>query len=199
MAERVAVVGLGYVGLPVAIGFGAHLPDTVGFDIDASRVDELKKGHDRTAEFSDEEMKEATVVFTSDVSDLKTCTFFIVCVPTPITKNRQPDLSALRASSLTVAKALKPGDVVVYESTVYPGVTEEFCGPILEQATGLRCGVDFHLGYLRSVSIQGIKNTRLNVSSRWFRAGMTQHSARCDRVRNGGDRWCASRLFDSSR
>ena len=89
MAERVAVVGLGYVGLPVAIGFGAHLPDTVGFDIDASRVDELKKGHDRTAEFSDEEMKEATVVFTSDVSDLKTCTFLLSVYrhPSPKTAN----------------------------------------------------------------------------------------------------------------
>ena len=147
MTERVAVVGLGYVGLPVAIGFGNHFEGTVGFDIDPSRVEELQTGYDRTAEFTTDEMANAQVTYTSDVADLKDCTFFIVCVPTPITKNRQPDLGALRASSKTVAQVLKKGDVVVYESTVYPGVTEDFCGPILEAETGLVCGEDFFLGY----------------------------------------------------
>ena len=147
MSEKVAVIGLGYVGLPVAIGFAQHFEGTVGFDIDEVRVQELRDGHDRTDEFTDAEMKGVKAVFTSSVDDLSGCNFFIVCVPTPITKNRQPDLGALRAASRTVAKALKPGDVVVYESTVYPGVTEEVCGPILEAETGLVCGKDFHLGY----------------------------------------------------
>ena len=147
MTERVAVVGLGYVGLPVAIGFGNHFKGTVGFDIDSSRVDELRSGRDRTAEFTVEEMAATHVHFTSEVQDMADCTFFIVCVPTPITKNRQPDLGALRAASKTVAKVLKKGDVVVYESTVYPGVTEDFCGPILEAETGLKSGRDFFLGY----------------------------------------------------
>jgi UDP-N-acetyl-D-galactosamine dehydrogenase len=131
----------------VAIGFGNHFEGTVGFDIDASRVQELRDGADRTGEFSESEMAESRVQFTCETQDMKECTFFIVCVPTPITKNRQPDLGALRAASKTVAQVLKKGDVVVYESTVYPGVTEEFCGPILEEATGMVAGTDFFLGY----------------------------------------------------
>jgi UDP-N-acetyl-D-galactosamine dehydrogenase len=147
MSERIAVVGLGYVGLPVAIGFGHRTEGTIGFDIDATRVEELQSGYDRTAEFTADEMASVGVRFTCDANDMKECTFYIVCVPTPITKNRQPNLNALRSASKTVAQVLKKGDIVVYESTVYPGVTEEVCGPILEELTGLVSGQDFFLGY----------------------------------------------------
>ncbi len=146
MEERIAMVGLGYVGLPVALGFGRHFP-TVAFDIDTKRVQELREGIDRTQEASQEELEQSNCIFTSDPADLAGCTFFIVAVPTPIDEAKQPDLRALEAASHTVGGALKPGAVVVYESTVYPGVTEEVCGPILEAASGLQRGRDFTLGY----------------------------------------------------
>jgi UDP-N-acetyl-D-galactosamine dehydrogenase len=146
MGERIAMVGLGYVGLPVALGFGRHFP-TVAFDIDAKRVQELRDGIDRTQEASREELRQSSCTFTADPADLSGCTFFIVAVPTPIDEAKQPDLRALEAASRTVGGALEPGAVVVYESTVYPGVTEEICGPILEAVSGLQRGRDFTLGY----------------------------------------------------
>ena len=145
--ERIAVIGLGYVGLPVAISFGKKLP-TVGFDIRPRRIDELKQGHDDTREVTAEQLASAAhLELTADPARLATCTFFIVAVPTPIDGNNRPDLGPMISASKTLAPHLKRGDVVVYESTVYPGVSEDVCGPILDAGSGLRNGVDFFLGY----------------------------------------------------
>ena len=147
MSERVAVIGLGYVGLPVALAFARTHPVTVGFDINPVRVTELKDGFDRTGEVSSDELKASTLQVTDDATALQGTTFFVITVPTPIDEHKQPDLTPVRKASETVARALSRGAVVVYESTVYPGVTEEFCGPILERLSGLKAGVDFFLGY----------------------------------------------------
>ncbi len=144
--ERVAVVGLGYVGLPVAVGF-AEVAETVGFDIDASRVAELKKGYDRTGEIETDRLQASSIEITDDPEALSGATFFVITVPTPIDSERRPNLNAVKAASRTVAKALTPGAVVVYESTVWPGLTEEICGPLLEAESGLVRGKDFFLGY----------------------------------------------------
>ncbi len=145
--RRIAVVGLGYVGLPVACAFARAGFTVVGFDIDRDRVAELKLGQDRTREVGPEDLKHATLKMTHDAADLEAADFFIVTVPTPIDEARQPDLSILLAASRTVGAVLKPGDVVVYESTVYPGATEEDCLPVLEAASGLVGGTDFAVGY----------------------------------------------------
>jgi|MudIll2142460700_1097286.scaffolds.fasta_scaffold00918_5 UDP-N-acetyl-D-galactosamine dehydrogenase len=145
--EKIAVIGLGYVGLPVAISFGRRLP-TIGFDIRQRRIDELKKGHDDTLEVTSEQLASAKhLEMTADASKLADCTFYIVAVPTPIDDNNRPDLGPMISASKTIAPHVKKGDIVVYESTVYPGVTEEICGPILDQISGLKNGVDFFLGY----------------------------------------------------
>ena len=145
--EKIAVIGLGYVGLPVAIAFGKKLA-TIGFDIRQRRVDELKKGHDDTLEVTDEQLTSASQLeLTADPSKLAECTFYIVAVPTPIDGNNRPDLGPMISASKTIGPHLRPGDVVVYESTVYPGVTEEICGPILDEKSGLKNGVDYFLGY----------------------------------------------------
>ncbi|HUQ07628.1 MAG TPA: nucleotide sugar dehydrogenase, partial [Kofleriaceae bacterium] len=145
--EKIAVIGLGYVGLPVAISFGRKLP-TVGFDIRQKRIDELLKGHDETAETTADDLRSSTKLeLTADPKRLHDCTFFIVAVPTPIDNNNRPDLSPMISASRTIGPHLKKGDVVCYESTVYPGVTEDVCGPILEQLSGLKAGQDFFLGY----------------------------------------------------
>ncbi|HUS62647.1 MAG TPA: Vi polysaccharide biosynthesis UDP-N-acetylglucosamine C-6 dehydrogenase TviB, partial [Acidimicrobiales bacterium] len=130
--EKIAVIGLGYVGLPVAIAFGRKLP-TVGFDIRQKRIDELKKGIDDTLEVAGDDLKSAKMLeLTADPSKLADCTFFIVAVPTPIDGNNRPDLGPSLSATRTVGPHLKKGDCVVYESTWYPGVTEEICGPILD-------------------------------------------------------------------
>lgn len=144
--RTVSVVGLGYVGLPVAVAFGTFYR-TVGFDVSADRIRELEGGFDRTHEMTPEQLKSTDVFFTNKVEDLKQADFHVVAVPTPIDVANQPDLDPLFRASETVGKALKSGDVVVYESTVYPGATEDGCVPILEQASGLECGVDFKVGY----------------------------------------------------
>lgn len=144
--ERIAVIGLGYVGLPVALSFGRKVA-TVGFDIRAKRIEELKSGHDETREVTSEQLKAANKLeLTADPARLAECTFYIVAVPTPIDNNNRPDLGPMISASRTVGPHLKKGDIVVFESTVYPGVTEEVCGPILEEKCGLRCGIDFFLG-----------------------------------------------------
>ncbi|WP_018231917.1 nucleotide sugar dehydrogenase [Thioalkalivibrio thiocyanodenitrificans] len=147
MTERVGVIGLGYVGLPVALGFARHYPDTVGFDVSERRVRTLGEGCDHTGEVTPNELAAASVRFTTDPADLQGVTFFVVTVPTPIDDNRQPDLRPVMAACETVGRALSPGAVVVFESTVYPGVTEEVCGPILARVSGLAQGRDFKLGY----------------------------------------------------
>jgi UDP-N-acetyl-D-galactosamine dehydrogenase len=146
-ARRIAVIGLGYVGLPVAVAMARRFPGTLGFDIDAAKVARLAAGEDRTGELDAETLRDTGLKLTTDPGELKQADFFIVAVPTPIDRQRKPDLEPLRAASRTVGAALSPGAIVVYESTVYPGVTEEVCAPILEQASGLRAGVDFKLGY----------------------------------------------------
>ena len=144
--EKIAVIGLGYVGLPVALSMANKYP-TVGFDVNQARVAALRAGNDETKEVAADVLEGSQLRYSADVEDLKDCTFFIVAVPTPIDDNKRPDLGPLAAASRTVGKALKKGDVVVYESTVYPGVTEDFCGPILAEVSGLSCGTDFFLGY----------------------------------------------------
>jgi UDP-N-acetyl-D-glucosamine/UDP-N-acetyl-D-galactosamine dehydrogenase len=145
--EKIGVVGLGYVGLPVALAFARKFPGTIGFDINTARVAELARHHDRTGETSEAELQAAGLRVTSSIEDLKGCTFFVVAVPTPVDETKRPDLTPLLKASETVGKALTKGAVVVYESTVYPGVTEDDCGPVLERVSGLKCGVDFTLGY----------------------------------------------------
>ncbi|OOG23882.1 UDP-N-acetyl-D-galactosamine dehydrogenase [Thioalkalivibrio denitrificans] len=147
MSEKVGVIGLGYVGLPVALGFARHYPDTVGFDISERRVTTLRGGHDFTGEVTPEELEAVSIRYTTDPADLEGVTFFVVTVPTPIDDNRQPDLRPVISACETVGRVLSRGAVVVFESTVYPGVTEEVCGPILARLSGLEQGKDFKLGY----------------------------------------------------
>lgn len=144
--RKVAVVGLGYVGLPIAVAFGKR-GEVVGFDINKIKINELRKGFDRTGEVSEGDLKSARIQFTSEPADLKAADFIIVAVPTPINEALQPDLTALRKSSELIGANLSPGSIVVFESTVYPGATEEVCQPILEKISGMKCGVDFKLGY----------------------------------------------------
>ncbi len=144
--RKIGVVGLGYVGLPVAVAFG-KLGRVIGFDINESRIEELKSGHDRTREIKSEDLKHTDIMFTNDKEDLKAADFIIVSVPTPINIHKQPDLGPLHKASETVGSILKKGMIIVYESTVFPGATEEECLPILEAQSGLTGGVDFHIGY----------------------------------------------------
>ena len=142
----VAVIGLGYVGLPLAVAFAEHF-DVIGFDINQGRVAELEAGNDRTLEVDNERLQEADMVFSSDPADIERAKVIVVAVPTPIDKNRRPDLTPVVGASTLVGKHLTKGSIVVYESTVYPGVTDDVCGPILEKESGLVCGEDFFLGY----------------------------------------------------
>lgn len=144
---NLAIIGLGYVGLPLAVEFGKKRP-VLGFDINHARIDALKQGHDATLEVDDEELASATnLSYSADIEDLKKCNVFIVTVPTPIDEHNQPDLTPLVKASETIGKVLKKGDIVIYESTVYPGATEEDCVPVLEQVSGLKFNQDFYAGY----------------------------------------------------
>lgn len=144
---KIAIIGLGYVGLPLAVEFGKQLP-VVGFDIQQKRIHELQSGQDHTLEVSPEELKQAIhLSYSANLDDLHSCNFFIVTVPTPIDDYKQPDLTPLIKASTSIGKVLKKGDVVVYESTVYPGATEEACIPVLEQVSGLKFNQDFFAGY----------------------------------------------------
>lgn len=144
--RKVSVIGLGYVGLPVAVAFG-KIRRTIGFDIFQRRIAELRDGYDRTGEVTEAELAAADIFFTDSIDDLRLANFHIVAVPTPVDDARQPDLTPMLLASETVGKALKKGDIVVYESTVYPGATEEVCVPVLEKFSGLCCGTDFTVGY----------------------------------------------------
>jgi len=145
--RKISVIGLGYVGLPVAVAFARAGVPVIGFDIDKTRVEELRAGHDRTHEVGRSDLGHTSLTYAHDASALKAADFFIVTVPTPIDTANRPDLSAMLAASRTVAGVLKKGDIVVYESTVYPGAVEEDCVPILEQVSGLKAGKDFTVGY----------------------------------------------------
>jgi UDP-N-acetyl-D-galactosamine dehydrogenase len=145
--RKIAVIGLGYVGLPVAVAFAREGFTVTGFDIDASRIRELEGGQDRTREVETPDLKHPSLKFTADAAALVASDFFIVTVPTPIDEARQPDLRAMFEASRLVGRVLKKGDIVVYESTVYPGAVEEECAPILQQCSGLKVGSDFNVGY----------------------------------------------------
>ncbi|MGB8042621.1 MAG: nucleotide sugar dehydrogenase [Pseudolabrys sp.] len=145
--RKIAVIGLGYVGLPVAVAFARSGVPVIGFDIDCKRVEELRAGRDRTLEVKPSDLKQARLRFDHETSSLVEADFYIVTVPTPIDGARRPDLGAVLSASGTVGKALKRGDIVVYESTVYPGTIEEECLPVLEKASGLAGGRDFTVGY----------------------------------------------------
>ena len=147
MKRRVSVIGLGYVGLPVATTFAGTGAPVVAFDIDARRIAELARGHDRTGEVDPAALKAPGLKFTADPKDLAAADFHIVTVPTPIDASKQPNLEPLKSASATIGAHLKKGDIVVYESTVYPGVTEEVCIPALEKASGLKWKTDFNVGY----------------------------------------------------
>lgn len=142
----VAVIGLGYVGLPLAVALADHVP-TTGFDIDEGRIDQLRRGHDRTNEVSSARLGATGLELTARVEETAGHDVYIVTVPTPVDPDNEPDLGPLRAACRSVGGVIRPGAIVVFESTVYPGVTESVCGPLLEQVSGLRCGVDFFLGY----------------------------------------------------
>ena len=147
MSTRIAIIGLGYVGFPLAVEFGKNIP-TLGFDIDTSRIAELNSGFDRTQEVTAKQLKASvSLTFSSNAADLSTCNTFIVTVPTPIDHFKKPDLTPLLKASEMIGKALKKGDLVIYESTVYPGCTEEDCVPVLEQFSGLKFNEDFFCGY----------------------------------------------------
>ena len=159
--KKIAIIGLGYVGLPLAVEFGKKRP-VIGFDINEARIRELQNGHDRTLEVEDDELKTASQLsYSSDLSVLKEASIFIVTVPTPVNEYKQPDLTPLKKASETVGKALSDGDIVIYESTVYPGCTEEDCVPILQKVSGLKFNRDFFCGYSPERINPGDKQHRL--------------------------------------
>ena len=146
---KIAIIGLGYVGMPLAAAFSSKFK-VFGFDLNSTRINELKSGFDRTLELDESAMKkvlESGMSFSTELDSIKEANFFIVTVPTPIDEHKNPDLSPLKGASTSVAKVLKKGDIVVFESTVYPGASQEFCVPILESISGLKLGVDFEIGY----------------------------------------------------
>jgi UDP-N-acetyl-D-glucosamine/UDP-N-acetyl-D-galactosamine dehydrogenase len=147
MNEKIAVIGLGYVGLPLAVALARSHASVLGFDINAKRIAELRQFKDRTNEIAEHELQNSTIRFSDQENEISQCSFFIVTVPTPIDENKNPDLRPLEMASKMIGRHLKAGDVVVYESTVYPGVTEDVCGAILEATSGLKSGIDFKLGY----------------------------------------------------
>ena len=159
--KTLAVIGLGYVGLPLAVEFGKKY-NVIGFDIFKQRIDELKKGYDRTLEVEKDELQSAkNLNFTTNLEDLRAAQIYIVTVPTPIDQYNKPDLTPLLKASSSVGKVLKKGDIVIYESTVYPGCTEEDCVPILERESGLKFNVDFFCGYSPERINPGDKQHRL--------------------------------------
>ena len=144
--EKISLVGLGYVGMPIAVAF-ARKVNVVGYDLNTAKIDLYKNGIDPTNEVGDEVIKNTTVEFTSDETKLKEAKFHIVAVPTPVNDDHTPDLSPVEGASRILGRNLTKGSIVVFESTVYPGVTEDICVPILEKESGLKCGVDFKIGY----------------------------------------------------
>ncbi|MFT3758278.1 Vi polysaccharide biosynthesis UDP-N-acetylglucosamine C-6 dehydrogenase TviB [Thauera sp.] len=163
---KLAIIGLGYVGLPLAVEF-AKQRNVLGFDINQARIDALKGGHDATLEVSDAELREATGLrYSANAQELAACNVFIVTVPTPIDEHKQPDLTPLVKASETIGKVLKKGDIVIYESTVYPGATEEDCVPVLEKHSGLRFNADFFAGYSPERINPGDKEHRVSTISK---------------------------------
>jgi len=172
--EKISLVGLGYVGMPIAVAF-AKKADVIGFDISEEKIELYKSGIDPTKEVGDEAIKETTVEFTADESKLKEAKFHIVAVPTPVNADHTPDLRPVESASRTVGRNLTKGSIVVFESTVYPGVTEEICIPILEKESGMKCGVDFKVGYSPERINPGDKVHRLETIVKVV-AGMDEES-----------------------
>ena len=174
--KKIAIIGLGYVGLPLAVEFGKKR-EVIGFDINKDRIIELKKNNDPTLEITKQEFEDSIYLsFTTNLNDLKDCNIFIVTVPTPIDKHKKPDLTALEKSSDTIGSVLKKGDIVIYESTVYPGATEEICVPILERQSGLIFNKDFYCGYSPERINPGDKKHRI-VNIKKVTAGSTPEIA----------------------
>jgi len=144
--EKISVVGLGYVGMPIAVAFSKKV-DVIGFDLNSKKIEQYKNGVDPTREVGEEAIRQTTVEFTADETKLKEAKFHVVAVPTPINADKTPDLKPIEGVSKTIGRNLTKGSIVVYESTVYPGVTEDICIPILEKESGLKCGTDFKVGY----------------------------------------------------
>lgn len=172
--EKISLIGLGYVGLPIAVAF-AKKAEVIGFDISKEKIELYKSGIDSTKEVGDEEIRKTTVDFTADEERIKEAKFHIVAVPTPVNSDHTPDLSPVESASRLVAKNLTPGSIVVFESTVYPGVTEEICIPILEKISGLKCGEDFKVGYSPERINPGDKVHRLETIVKVV-AGMDEES-----------------------
>ena len=179
--EKIAVIGLGYVGLPVAVALAKAFEQVVGLDISQRRVDALLKMEDWTGEISSAELQKSTLKVTSDAKQIGDASFYIVTVPTPIDAERRPDLSPLEGACSFIGMNMKPGAVVVFESTVYPGVTEEFCGPLLEKYSGLKRGTDFKLGYSPERINPGDKQHRLETITKIISA---EDSSTLDRLKN---------------
>ena len=158
--EKVSLVGLGYVGMPIAVAFAKKIK-VVGFDLNAAKIDLYKKGIDPTNEVGNDVIANTTVEFTADASKLKEAKFHIVAVPTPVNDDHTPDLSPVEGASRILGQNLTKGSVVVFESTVYPGVTEDICVPILEKESGLKCGVDFNLRHISKLVIHRRELTRV--------------------------------------
>ena len=144
--EKLALVGLGYVGMPIAVEFAKHIK-VIGYDLNARKIEQYRNGFDPTNEVGSEGIRNTTVEFTADETRLREAKFIIVAVPTPVKEDNSPDLGPVEGASAIVGRNLTPGSIVVFESTVYPGVTEDVCLPIIERESGLRCGVDFKIGY----------------------------------------------------
>ena len=160
---RIAIIGLGYVGLPLAVEFG-KLFNVKGYDLNPQRIEELNNNIDNTFEMESNEISSSKVCFTSNKNELVDCNTFIVTVPTPINENNEPDLIPLKNATETISGVIKKGDIVIYESTVYPGATEEFCIPIIEEISGLKYNQDFSEGYSPERIYQGDKEHRLLIS-----------------------------------
>ena len=173
--EKIALVGLGYVGMPIAVAFAKKV-DVVGFDLNAAKIELYKNGIDPTREVGDEAIKASTVEFTADETKLREAKFHIVAVPTPVNDDHTPDLSPVEGASTILGRNLTKGSVVVFESTVYPGVTEDVCVPILEKESGLKCGVDFKIGYSPERINPGDKVHRLETITKIV-SGMDEESA----------------------
>lgn len=166
---NLSVIGLGYVGMPLAVAFAKHL-NVIGYDLNSAKIDLYKSGIDPTKEVGDDAIKNTTIQFTTNPEDLRKAKFHIIAVPTPINQDKTPDFKPIIGSSTILGQNLTKGSVVVYESTVYPGVTEDICIPILEKESGLKCGVDFKIGYSPERINPGDKLHRLENIKKLFPA-----------------------------
>lgn len=176
--EKLSLVGLGYVGMPIAVEFAKRGIDVIGYDLNAAKIDLYKQGVDPTREVGNKAVEQSTVVFTADASELKNAKFHIVAVPTPVNADHTPDLTPVEGASHILGKNLVRGSVVVFESTVYPGVTEDVCVPILEEESGLKCGADFKIGYSPERINPGDKIHRLNTITKIV-SGMDEETLDC--------------------